>query len=130
MEEKIKEVIAQHSDKIESVVEKKVEEVLESKTAEVKAEVDKVEDKIESTLEKTADDIEKKFDQVVPESVKNIVESNLAEIVDGRVISCSLFGFLWTLRITRKDSQSSPSKSEETENKPKSQPALNIRVPV
>lgn len=131
IEGKIKEVVAQHTDQIEAVVENKIEEVLDSKTDEIKSELDKIENKVESAIETIGNDIEKKVDEL-PEPIKNVlelVESNLADVVDGRVISCSLFGFLWTLRITRKSPQSSPSKSEESLNKAKSQPSLSIRIP-
>ena len=132
VEQKIKDVVAQHSDQIESAVEDKVEQVIKDKADEINAELDKVEDKVESTIEKVGDSIEKKVDELVPEPLKNVLdiaESNLAEVVDGRVFSCSLFGFLLSLRITRKNPKSSPSKSEETSNKVPSQPALNIRIP-
>ena len=127
IEGKIKEVVAQHSDQIEAVVESKIEEVLDSKTDEIKSELDKIENNVESAIET----IEKKVDEL-PEPIKNVlelVESNLADVVDGRVISCSLFGFLWSLRITRKTAGSVPSKSKEIENKAKSQPSLSIRIP-
>lgn len=131
IEGKIKEVVAQHTDQIEAVVENKIEEVLDSKTDEIKSELDKIENKVESAIESIGNDIEKKVDEL-PEPIKNVlelVESNLAEVVDGRVISCSLFGFLWSLRITRKTAGSVPSKSKEIENKSPSQPSLSIRIP-
>lgn len=118
IEQKVKDAVAQHADQIESVVEDKVQQVIKDKADEINAEVEKV-----------GDSIEKKVDELVPEPLKNIVESNLAEVVDGRVFSCSLFGFLLSLRITRKNPKSSPSKSEETSNKAPSQPVLNIRIP-
>jgi hypothetical protein len=104
-------------------VEKKIEEVLESKTEEIDKKVDEAEVKIEETVENVATDIEKKIEDILenasPEvkKVVDVVESKLIEVIDGRVFSCSCFGFLWSLRIARKSPQTPPSKSEETQNK-------------
>lgn len=114
--EKVQEVLSQNSEAIE----KKVEEVMEQKAEEIDKKVDEAEVKIEAAAEKAADELEKKVDEIMdaapPEvqKVLDIVASNLVEVVDGRDFSCSCFGFLVSLRITRKDKKSSPSKSEET----------------
>jgi hypothetical protein len=120
--EKVQEIVSQNSEAIE----KKVEEVMEQKAEEIDKKVDEAEVKLEAVAEKAADEIEKKVDEILdvaPPEVKkvlDIVGSNLVEVVDGRDFSCFCFGFLVSLRITRKDKKSSPSKSEET---------LNIELP-
>lgn len=114
--EKVQEVISQNSEEIE----KKVEEVMEQKAEELDKKLDEAEVKIEATVEKVAEEVEKKVDEILaaaPPEVKkvvDVVESNIVEVVDGREFSCYCGSFLVSLRISRKDKKSSPSKSEET----------------
>ena len=119
-------IIESKSDEIQ----KKVEEIIESKSEEIQKKADEIEVKIEETVEKVADDIQKKIEDILPDQLEKIIESNLVEVIDGRVFSCSCFGLLWSLRITRKSPPTLPSKSEETRNTKKPGPPLKIRTPV
>lgn len=121
--------------KKEEIVEKVIDQI-ESHKDDIVKKVDEAEVKVEETIEKVADDIEKKVEDILdnaPPEVKKVVdtvESKIVEIVDGRLISCSCWGFLWSLRITRKSPQTPPSKSEDSQNKEKLPTTLSIRTPV
>ena len=121
--------------KKEEIVEKVIDQI-ESRKDDIVKKIDEAEVKVEETVEKVADDIEKKVEDILdnaPPEVKKVLdalESNIIEAVDGRLVSCSCFGFLWSLRITRKSPETPPSKSEDTQNKEKLPATLSIRTPV
>jgi hypothetical protein len=106
---KVEDLVKEHSDQIHDVVEKKADEIL-----------DKVEDNVESVLEKIGD----KIDEIIPDEVKKVLDTIL---VDGRVFSCSLFGFLWSLRITRKLRHSPLPKVMDYTNKSVVEPVQNVQ---
>lgn len=127
------------------LVESKKEEIIEKITDQIKdkkdeivKKADDVLDNSETVVEKSVEEVGKKIEEVA-KPILDLIESNpqIASIIDsvvdqvnGREISCSCWGFLWSLHITRKTHHNLPSKFEETQNKLKSQPALNIRTPV
>lgn len=134
MEQKVVEVI---ESKKEEVVEKVVEQI-ESKKEEISKKLDESEIMVEESVEKVGKKLDDTVRSVVdklddnPQVAKVIdkIEDVIVEQLDGRDISCSCFGFLWSLRITRKNPQNTPSKSADTQNKSKPQPTLSIRTPV
>lgn len=110
--------------KKEEVVEKVLEQV-ESKKEEIAEKVDAVADKTEAAIESAGDEIGKKVEAILdklddnPQVAKalDVLDDVLGDQLNGREISCSCFGWLVALRITRKDRQSSPAKSEATPSK-------------
>ena len=123
--------------KKEEAVEKVIDQI-ESHKDEIATKIEETEVKIEESVEKVGKKLEDTVSSVVdklddnPQVAKVIdsVETIVVDQLDDRNLSCSCFGFLWSLRITRKSPQTPPSKSEETQNKPTPQPTLNIRIPV
>jgi hypothetical protein len=123
--------------KKEEVVEKVIEQI-ENRKDDISKKVDETEVKVEETVEKVSKKLEETVSSVVdklddnPQVAKVIdsVENIIIDQLDNRDLSCSCFGFLWSLRITRKSPQKTPSKSEESQNKSKPQPTLSIRTPV
>lgn len=111
------------------VIEEKAKEVVEQIEDKVEITVEEIEKKVEDKVEEVAKKLDEKTDWI-PSEVKTAVESKLVEVVDGSAISCSCFGFLWSLRISRKSPPTPPSKSEDSQNTPKPQPTLSIRTPV
>lgn len=107
--------------KKEEVVEKVLEQV-ESKKEEIAEKVDAVADKAEAAIEKAGDEVGKKVEAVLdkldnnPQVAKalDILDDVLGDQLNGREISCSCFGWLVALRITRKSQMSAPAKSEAT----------------
>lgn len=102
-----------------------MEQVIESKIEEVTVKVDEVLDKIENTEIKVEEpkfltDLIDKIDDIPV--VKETIE-NLVEVVDGRVFTCSCWSWVLTLRITRKNNQPVPPKSEENLNKSEEKPS-------
>ena len=109
-------------------VQNKVEEVIESKTEEVIVKVDEVLDNIEKTevvidVPKPVEEIIEKVEKI--EVVKDVIE-NVVEVVDGRTFSCSIFGWLLSLHITRKQKTPPQTKSEDIPNKPEVKPSQDI----
>lgn len=116
VEETVKDLVEKVEDKVEDVVKDLAEKVEDKVEDVVKDLAEKVEDKVEELIKKVEDD---------HPSVKiavDAIETKLAEVVDGRVLSCSCWGFLWTLRITRKTPQSSLPKPEDSVSKLAEQP--------
>ncbi len=122
MEDKIKEVVA------EKVVEKAIEQ-LEEKKEEIEKKVDEVADKVEDSIEKASEEVGKQLEEAAKPiadiidklddnpQIANAIEMVSDIIVDqltGREVSCSCFGWLFALRITRKTPPTPPSKPEET----------------
>ncbi len=102
----------------------KVADQIEEKKEELEKKVDEVADTVEETVEKAADELAKKVEEAAkpladildklddnPQVAKalDIIEDQL----DGREVSCSCFGWLVALRITRKSKKTSQAKSEE-----------------
>jgi len=126
-------------EKVTDLVESKKDEVLEKvaeqveeKKEEIEKKVDDVADKAEEAVEKVADEVSKKVEEVAKPLTDLIdkIDDNpqvakvldiIGNQVDGREISCSCFGWLVALRITRKSKKTSQAKSEEM---PKIQPEL------
>lgn len=113
------------SEKAVELVEAKVVEQLEEKKEEIAEKVDEVADKTEEAIEKVADEIAKKLEEPVaaiidklddnPQIAKaiDVVQDVIGDQLDGREISCSCFGWLVALRISRKTQSTLPSKPEE-----------------
>jgi hypothetical protein len=126
-------------DAMEGVIESKKEEVLEQVTVqleekkdEIAQKVDEVADKVEATVEKTGEEVGKKLEEAAkpiadiidklddnPQIAKalDIVGDVLEEQLNGRELSCSCFGWLVALRISRRNPPPAPSKPEETPQK-------------
>lgn len=134
MEKKVVELV---ESKKEEVVEKVLDQI-EGKKEEIGKKLDESEIVVEESVEKVAKKLEDTVSSIVdklddnPEVAKVIdsVEDVIASQLDGRDISCSCFGFLWSLRITRKSQKKTPSKSEGSQNTQKLPPTLSIRTPV
>jgi hypothetical protein len=109
--------------KKEEVVEKVLEQV-EAKKEEISEKVDEAADKAEAAIESAGDAIGKKAEAILdklddnPQVAKalDILDDVIGDQLDGREISCSCFGWLVALRITRKSQTSAPAKSEATLN--------------
>jgi hypothetical protein len=136
MEDKVKEVI---SEKVTELVESKKDEVvekvlekIEDKKEELEKKVDEVADNTEKAVEKVAEDLGKKLEEASkpladiidklddnPQIAKaiDVVGDAIVSQIDGREISCSCFGWLVALRISRKSKEILPSKPEETVQK-------------
>lgn len=126
IESKKEEVIEKITDQIESKkdeIVKKADDVLDSSEVAIEASVEEAGKKIEEVAKPVLDLIESN------PQVASIIDS-VVDQVDGRDISCSCWGFLWSLHITRKSPLTPPSKSEDSSRKSKAQPTLNIRTPV
>jgi hypothetical protein len=116
-------------DAMENVLTEKAVELIEAKVAEQleekKEEIAEVADKTEEAVEKVANEIGKKLEEPIaaiidklddnPQIAKalDIVENVIEDQLDGREISCSCFGWLVALRISRKTQATPPSKPEE-----------------
>lgn len=126
--EKAIELVESKAEEIEKKVEETTDKVLDTVQENTQAVADKVEDAVEKIAKPVTDLIDKIDDNpVVKEVLDNIAES-IVEQVDGRVFSCSCFGWLLSLQITRKNQKPSPSKSEVTENKSSEQPSQSVVV--
>jgi hypothetical protein len=102
---------------------------LEDKKDEIEKKVDEVADKAEDVIEKVAEEVGKKVEDAVmsvidklddnPQVAKvlDVVEDAVIKQLDGREVTCSCFGWLVALRITRKIRASPPSKSEDVQPK-------------
>lgn len=100
--------------KKEEIIEKVVEQVDEKKVDEA---LDKVEDVIEKTVEEISEKVEKVVEELsakvdLPPEVEKVIDI-LEDQLDGREVSCSCFGWLVALRITRKSKQTPPTKSAD-----------------
>lgn len=123
-------------EKVTELIETKKEEVLEKAVEAVEGKKEQIEEKVDETLDKVEESIEKaseEFGKKAEEAAKPIADiidklddnPQIAKIIDivgdsivdqltGREISCSCFGWMFALRISRKTTVSAPSKSEET----------------
>jgi hypothetical protein len=126
--EKAVELVEQKAEEVEKKVEETADKVLDTVQENTQVVADKVEDAIETVTKPITDLIDKLDDNPAVKKVIDGISESIVEQVDGRVFSCSLFGWLFALRITRKTPQSSPTKSEETENKPSSSPPQHEEV--
>jgi hypothetical protein len=120
--------------KQDEIVEKVLEKV-EEKKEEIEKKVDEVADKAEAAIESAAEQVGKKIDNILdklddnPQIAKaiDVLDDIVGDQLNGREVSCACWGFLWSLRITRKVPQSPPAKSEAT---PKTElPAPTPSVP-
>jgi hypothetical protein len=124
---------------VTEIVESKKDEVLEQVTVqieekkeEISQKVDEVADKVEEVVEKAGEEVGKKLEEAAkpiadlidklddnPQVAKalDIVGDVLEEQLNGRELSCSCFGWLVALRISRRNPPPPPSKSEETPQK-------------
>lgn len=128
MESKIEEIVTEKAvelieSKKDEILEK-VAEQLEEKKEEIEQKVDEVADKAEETIETAAEEISKKLEEAAKPLTDLIdklddnpqiaaVLEGIVTQVDGREITCSCFGWLFALRISRKRADSPPTKSEE-----------------
>lgn len=113
--------------KKEVVVEKVLEQV-EAKKEVLEKKVDEVADKAEAAIEKAGDEIGKKAEAILDKLDDNphiakaidVLDDIVGDELNNREISCSCFGWLVALRITRK-----------TQKKPQATPEeiLNIELP-
>jgi hypothetical protein len=135
------------ADVVIEIVESKKDEIankaleqLESKKEEISEKAEELANKAEQSIETTVEDAGKKIEDTVnsiidkiddnPQIAKavDVVENIIGDQLDGREVSCSCFGFLWLLRITRKNNRSAPSKSEESPNKPLPEPTRSAHT--
>jgi hypothetical protein len=102
-------------------VEKKVEEttdkVLDTLQESTQTVADKVEDVVEKVVKPLTDVLDKLDDDPRVKAVLDGITESVVEQIDGRVFSCGCFGWMFALRITRKQPQSSPSKEAVLDNK-------------
>lgn len=130
-------------EKVTELVESKKEEVLEKaveKLEEKKEEIDKKIDQVEESVEKAADEAAKKLEEAA-KPVTDIIDklddnAQVAQALDfigdqfdGREFSCSCFGWLVALRISRKSKATPPSKSEEIQKIEIASPSQDSKVP-
>lgn len=106
--------------KKDEVIEKVLEQV-EAKKEELSEKVDEVADTAEAAIETAADDLGKKMESIVDKLDDNVhiakaldvLDDVIGDQLDGREISCSCFGWLVALRMSRKRRTTPPSKSED-----------------
>lgn len=115
--EKAVELIESKSEDVEKKVEETTDKVLDTVQENTQAVADKVEDVVEKVAKPLTDIIDKLDDNPQVKKVLDGITDSVVAQVDGREFSCSLFGWLFALRITRKSPQPSPSKSEVSESK-------------
>lgn len=94
----------------------KIEEVVETKVEEVTVKLDDVLDKVQEVTIEEPKVIEKIVDKLDDVPVINEAMKNMVEVIDGRAFTCSCWGWLFVLRISRKARNIPPSKSEEKTN--------------
>lgn len=127
MEKKVEDIVTEKAvelveSKKEEILEK-IAEQLEGKKEEIEKKVDEVADKTEETVEKVADDIGKKLEEVAKPLTDLIdklddnpqvatILTGIVTQVDGREITCSCFGWLFALRISRKGTATPPASTE------------------
>lgn len=132
------------SEIVVEIVESKKDEIIEKVVEQIeekKEEIEKKADEAEAVIEKAADEVGKKIEEVAkpltdlidklddnPQVAKalDIIEDQL----DGREISCSCFGWLVALRISRKMKETPPSKPEEIPKSVSSEPSQQTEVKV
>lgn len=111
------------------VVTEKAVELIESKKEEILDKIEEVAeqkvDAAETAVEEAASDLGKKLEELAA-PVADLIDKlddnpqvaaaieSLVTQVDGREVSCSCFGFLFALRITRKSKTTPPAKPEDT----------------
>ena len=115
--EKAVELVESKAEEIEKKVEETADKVLDDIQENTQKVADKVEDVIENVTKPLSDLIDKLDDNPAIKKLMDGISESIVEQVDGRVFSCSLFGWLFALRITRKTPQSSPAKPEVIESK-------------
>lgn len=126
--EKAIELVESKSEEIEKKVEETTDKVLDTVQENTQEVAEKIEDAVEKATKPIADLIDKIDDNpAVKEVIDNITES-IVEQVDGRVFSCSCFGFLWSLQITRNKKDTPPSTQKDAENKSSELPVQNVEV--
>lgn len=126
--EKAIELVESKSEEIEKKVEETTDKVLDTVQENTQEVAEKIEDAIEKVSKPIADLIDKIDDNpAVKEVLENITDS-IVEQVDGRVFSCSCFGFLWSLQITRNKKNTPPSKSKDAESKSSESPVQSVEV--
>ena len=107
---------------------KKVVEQVEAKKEDVEKKVDELADKAESAFENAANDLGKKAEAIIdklddnPQVAKalDMLDDVVGDELNNREVSCSCFGWLVALRITRKSQKKSRATPEEI---------LNIELP-
>lgn len=101
----------------------KIKEVVETKTEEISVKLDDVLDKVEEVKIEEPKIIEKIVDKLDDIPVINEAMQNIVEVVDGRSFTCSCWGWLFVLRISRKSRNTPPSKPEEKTNTVSNEPS-------
>ena len=133
------------SEKAIELVEEKKEEIIEAvveKIEEQQEEIEKKVDQAEETIEKAADEAGKQLEEIA-KPITDIIDklddnpqiAKALDIIgdqfDGREISCSCFGWLFALRISRRNQLTLPSKPEDVLEKIKIvEPSPNSEVKV
>jgi hypothetical protein len=115
--EKAIELVEQKAEEVEKKVEETADKVLDTVQENTQAVADKIEDAVEKATKPVADLIDKLDDDPRVKAVIDNVTDAVAEQLDGREFSCGCFGWMFALRITRKNLQPSPSKSEAIDSK-------------
>jgi len=101
----------------------KVEKIVEAKTEEIAVKLDDVLDKVEEVKIEEPKIIATIIDKLDDIPVINEAMQNIVEVVDGRSFTCSCWGWLFVLRISRKSRNTPPSKPEETTNTVSNEPS-------
>lgn len=124
--------------KKDEIAEKVIEQI-EGKKEDIEKKVDEVADKAEETIEQVGEKIEEAAKPLTdlidklddnPQIAKAIdmVDDIIGDQLDGREISCSCFGWLVALRISRKMKKTLPSKPEEIPKESKSEVSQHVEV--
>lgn len=111
---------------VEQIDEKKVDEVVDKVEEKVEEVAEVVTEKIEEVAKPLTDIIDKLDDNPQVAKVLDAIEDQL----DGREVSCSCFGWLFALRISRKRKETPPSKSEEIPKSESSESSQHVEVKV
>jgi len=111
------ELVEQKVEEVEKKVEETADKVLDTVQENTQAVADKLEDTVEKATKPVTDLIDKLDDDPRVKAVVDGVTDAVADQLDGREFSCGCFGWMFALRIARKNPQPSPSKSEAIDNK-------------
>lgn len=115
--EKAVELVEQKAEEVEKKVEETADKVLDTVQENTQVVADKIEDAVEKAAKPVVDLIDKLDDDPRVKAVIDNVTDAVVTQIDGREFSCGCFGWMFALRITRKNPQPSPSKSEVSDNK-------------
>jgi hypothetical protein len=122
------ELVEQKLDEVEKKVDEVTDKVLDSVQDGAQGVADTVEDVVEKVAKPLTDLLDKIDDDPRVKAVLDGITDSVAEQIDGRVVSCGCFGWLFALRITRNRPPSSPSTASVIDNKLPELPPLREAV--